>query len=156
VYGICFSLTTFIGTVFEAVGRPDYSLKYCLISLAGVVIAIFSGKNYGLVGVAFALAVYAVLMNIIGHIMVKRVILLGLRSYAKALVPAAISSMMMAAGIAALIWVQANIINLPNLWFVLQSIVAGMVFYAYSLFIFNKQTYREMIELAHKLTRRGE
>ncbi len=131
-------------------------MKYCLISLGGVIIAIFSGKKYGLTGVAFALAVYAVAMNIIGHIMVKRIICLGLRKYGKALVPAVIASGVMAGGMLILMWIQVNIIALPNLWFVLQSIVAGAVFYAYSLFVFNRQTYREMIELAHKLTRRGE
>jgi O-antigen/teichoic acid export membrane protein len=156
VYGICFSLTTFIGTAFEAVGRPDYSFKYCLISLAGVIIAVLSGMKFGLTGIAAALAVYAVIMNLIGHIMVKRIINLGLRSYYKALIPAAGASIIMATGIMALLWIQAHILTLPNLWFVVLSVLAGGVFYTLGLFAVSRQTFREMLELGQKLIRRGE
>ncbi len=156
VYGICFALTTFIGTVFESVGRPDYSLKYCLISLGSVAIAIMSGVKQGLVGIAVALAVYAIAMNIIGHLMVKRVIQLPFRHYLKALVPATISSVIMAAGLLVLIWLQHNLIPLPNLWFVLQSLLAGILFYAGGLFLFSRQTFKEMQELSRELIKTRE
>ncbi len=154
VYGMCFSLTTFIGTVFEAVGRPDYSFKYCLLSLAGVIIAVLSGMKYGLTGIAIALAIYSVVMNLIGHIMVKRIIHLGLRNYYQALVPAAGASVIMAAGILILLWIQVHILNLPDLWFVVQSVLFGTVFYTLGLYAVSRQTFREMLELGLKLINR--
>jgi O-antigen/teichoic acid export membrane protein len=156
VYGMFFSLTTFIGTAFEAVGRPDYSFKYCLLSLAGVVIAVLSGLKYGLTGIAAALSVYAMVMNLIGHIMVKRIIHLGLRSYYQALIPAAGASVIMAAGILGLLWIQVHILTLPNLWFTVQSVLAGAVFYTLGLNAVSRQTFREMLELGQKLIKRGE
>lgn len=156
VYGICFSLTTFTGTAFEAVGRPDYSFKYCLVSLAGVIIAVLSGLKYGLTGIALALAIYAMVMNLIGHIMVKKIIHLKLSSYYQALIPAAGASVIMAVGILILLWIQAHILSLPNLWFVVQSILAGGVFYTLGLFVVSRQTFSEMVALGRKLISREE
>jgi O-antigen/teichoic acid export membrane protein len=156
VYGICFSLTTFIGTVFEAVGHPDYSFKYCLVSLTGVTIAVLAGLKYGLTGVTLALAIYAILMNLVGQVMVKKVIHLGLRNYYQALIPAAGASVVMAAGLLFLLWLQARVLTLPNLWFVVQSVLAGAVFYSLGLYVVSRQTFREMLEVGRKLINREE
>lgn len=148
VYGLWYSLTTYVGNIYDATGHSEYSLKFCVLSLGGTVLSIYAGYRFGLNGIALALAIYAGIINIIGYLLVKKLIGMKMTDYFRALVPALASSGIMAAGLLLLLWAQVNWLKLQPPWFMSLAIIAGAGLYAGGLFLTNKKTFSEMAEIA--------
>ena len=151
VYGICFSITTFVGIVFNSTGHPEYSFKFSLVTLAGAVLAVLSGLKYNLVGITLALSIYAIIMNILGHLVVRHLIRMNFISYLQSMIPAAISSIVMSSGLLLLIRLQKSLFPVSEVWFLLLMVSSGAVIYVVALFSISRQTLAEVIDVVHKM-----
>lgn len=151
VYGISFSLTTFIGLIFDSTGHPEYSFRFGLYSLIGTVFAVLVGLKFGLRGIAVALSIYSIIMNLLGHAMVKQLIKASFREYFKSLVSAAVCSLAMAMGLIVLTLIQKNLLYLPDFWFMTLMIFTGIVLYIASLFFLARDSFYGFMELTRKM-----
>ncbi len=151
VYGICFSITTFAGIIFNSTGHPEYSFKFSLVTLAGAVLAVLSGLKYNLVGITLTLSIYAIIINILGHLVVRHLIRMNFISYLQSMIPAAISSIVMSSGLLLLIRLQKSLFPVSEVWFLLLMVSSGAVIYILALFSVGRQTLREMIDIARKM-----
>lgn len=147
IYGISFSVTTFIGIIFNSTGNPVISFKFCVINLIGTAISILIGFKYGLIGIVVALSLYSVIINIIGHLLVGYVIKMKLSEYLRSLVPAFAASLVMSCGILMSFWVRNHVFMLPDLWFLCVTILISVLIYSVSLFLFSRQTFEEIREI---------
>lgn len=155
-YGICFSLTTFVGVVYESTGHPDYSWKFCIMNLIGTGTAILLGFKHGLTGIAVALSIYAAIINILGHLLVKRIIKMRMSDYLRSMVPALVASIIMAMGIGLLLWAQVKWLKLDGLGITLAGILSGITIYSLSLFMFSRQTFAEIMDIGRALLKGSE
>jgi O-antigen/teichoic acid export membrane protein len=89
------SVNTVIGPLLNAKGRPDLGLKWGVVRLPAMVIAIFAGVHFGgLIGVAWGVVIVEVLSLVIVY-QVFRILDDDLREYFKALVPATTATLAM-------------------------------------------------------------
>lgn len=155
IYGICFSITTFIGIVFDSTGHPEYSFRFSLVTLVGTVLAILFGIRYGLAGVAIGLSIYAVIINILGHLVVRHIIKIDLVRYIMSMLPAMFSSGIMFIVLFLIMHLQRNLFMLTDVWFLIIMAIVGAVIYASTLFLISKKTFMEILEILCKMFQKG-
>jgi len=81
--------------ILLAKGRPDIQLKWNIVTLILLTIAILIGVNYGIVGVAVAVTLIIILTHSVIQIIANRLIDLDIKSYLEAIYPAVVSSLVM-------------------------------------------------------------
>ncbi len=153
VYGLCYSITTFTGTIFTSTGKPQKLVHFFVIILITTVLAILGGIKFGLIGVALALSCNAILLNIVGNTMACGIIKMRLKSYYKALLPAALSCAIMAIVLIGLRHFQMNI-QLAYLPFVIISILTGTLAYGAALFMVDKNSFKELTVIFSNMVNR--
>ncbi len=153
IYGICFSITTFIGVIFDSTGNPGISFKFCAINLFGTAVSILIGFKYSLIGIIAALSLYSVIINIVGNLFVGYVIKMRLLEYLRSLMPAFAASIVMSCAIVLSFWVRNHVFMLPDVWFLCVTILISVFIYSLSLFFLSRQTFQEMKEIGCNLLR---
>ncbi|MBI5873362.1 MAG: lipopolysaccharide biosynthesis protein [Candidatus Omnitrophica bacterium] len=151
IYGLSFSMTTFIGVVYDATGHPDYSFKFCLVNFAGTVLALLIGLRYGLTGIATGLSVFSVFLNLFGQWGVRRITKMTLRSYFMSLAPACLASVVMVGILSVFIKWQRTVLFLSNGLFLLISVLAAVLVYGLALFLLNRRTFLEFFRIIRHL-----
>ena len=144
IYGICFSITTFAGTIFNSTGHPEYSFKLSIVSLAGTIIAIISGVRYGLVGISVGLTIYAVFINIVANVIIGKLIKMKLIDYIRSIMPAMMASVTMVAVLSILIWGRSSMYGLSDMWFLVLMIITGVVSYFVVLCFISRESIDEL------------
>lgn len=74
IYALRFSVSSPIGSVFKAVGKPQIGFKIGLYNLPFYLIGIYLGSSYGIVGVATGVTIVRTLSGIISFYLVAIVI----------------------------------------------------------------------------------
>ncbi len=144
VYGIGYSITTFVGIIFNSTGHPEYSFRFSLITLAGVVAAVLAGLPYGLEGIAVSLSVYSIIVNILGNVIVGRLIKMPFLCYVNEMKLAVTGTLFMAAGLFALTKFKDSSLLIADIWFLSLMIMCGTAIYVTALFFANRDTFIEM------------
>lgn len=96
VLGMVSSVSTTIGSIFYAKGRPDIEFKADFLNLAALAAALTVGVRFGIVGVAVAVTAVAVIGTPIILWVIARLIQTSFKEIYRALHPALISSLSMA------------------------------------------------------------
>lgn len=95
VLGILNSIGTTMGSIFYAKGRPDIELKADILNLAALAAALTAGVKFGIVGVAAAVTVVAMVGTPLIFWVIARLIETNLRQIYAALRPAILGSLAM-------------------------------------------------------------
>jgi O-antigen/teichoic acid export membrane protein len=151
VYGASFSLTTFVGIIFNSTGHPEYAFRLSLIHFIGTIVATVIGCRFGLMGVALGLSFFAVFMNICGNLFVKKNIGLSFGAYLKCLLPAVQSLGVMMAILIILIQVDRVWLKMPDILFLFSAVLIAVPVYALALYLFSKETFAEIKRIATSL-----
>lgn len=155
VYGMVFSVTTLVGNVYDAMGRPDYSLKFCIFNLVATALAVGAGFSGGLICIAILLSVYAFMSNLVGHIFVRRLIHVGFPEYFKALLPAIAASGFMSLGLYVYLHIFRAYFLKSHVFGLVLIVFVGTALYAGFLFVFSRATFLEMTSVIESLLKKG-
>jgi len=93
------AIGTTIGPLCLSQGRPDVLLRWNLLFTPAVVGGIALGLRWGIEGVALAYASTSAAAWYFSHALANRVIALPMRTFLRALAPAAVSTLVMAIGV---------------------------------------------------------
>lgn len=97
VLGMLSSIATTMGSIFYAKGRPDIEFKADILNLAALAGALTIGVKFGIVGVAVAVTVVAMIGTPLIFIVITRLIKTTMKAVCRSLYPALISSLSMGA-----------------------------------------------------------
>ncbi len=149
--GMLKSVGTTVGSVLRAKGRPDVELKFGLFYLLGMVVAVLVGSNYGIVGVALAITLLAVVAFPLIQFVTNRLILLPVRSYMASISPAFLASGLMAGVVALWKWGAPLLFSANDILMVSSSVVVGAASYFVFLKLMRIEETRELPSLLVQL-----
>ncbi len=110
--GVTRAAAYFSSSLLTALGKPHLRLVIGIISAALNVVAFFIGMQWGIEGVAIAVAIRVLLISPVMLLVCRHFIQFRLTSYASRFVPPAIGSLVMAGGILALrAWLPDSLHN---------------------------------------------
>ena len=153
IYGVCFSVTTFVGVIFLSTGHPGYSFRFGIITFFGTIVAILCGLNYGLIGVAVALSVYAILTNVTGNLMVGHIVKIDMFSCYKAVIPAIISSSIMSLWLILIVNLRGYLFPASEILFLIFAVLTGAIIYAGVFYFISQHIFKEMLDIFYKMFR---
>lgn len=148
--GLLKSVGTTKGSVILARGRADIELKWNVIFLIPLSVALIFGSRFGLVGVATAYIVVYILGFPIIQGITNSLIDLKLKDYLQALYPAVVSTGAMVIFIAGLRNLGYGVLKLNELSVLISSVILGMVVYLYVLSRVNKGVFGEILGVFSK------
>lgn len=151
IYGLCFSVTTFAGVVFNSTGHPQYSFRLSILTLFGTAVAVLYGFNYGLIGIAAALSVYAITINLIGNLMVGNIVEMNMFSYYKAMIPAITSSGIMLLWLVVIVNLQRYLFGASEILFLIFAVLTGAIIYTAAFYFISYKTFKEMTDIFYKM-----
>lgn len=151
IYGACFSVTTFVGVIFLSTGHPEYSFRFGIVTFLGTVVVILCGLNYGLIGVAVALSVYAIFTNVIGNLMVGHIIKIDMFSCYKAMIPAIISSSIMLLWLILIVNLQRYLFPASEILFLMFAVLTGAIIYTAVFYFISQHIFKEMLDIFYKM-----
>lgn len=144
VYGLARSIASPAGQLLYAIGRPDINAKWNLGLLPTIVIAIFIGVKFGIIGVATAIAVTLATASCIYLAMVFHILGWRFHYIWQSISSALFSALMMAAAVEASRGLLLSLNKSPA--FVLTiSIVLGALVYCSSLRTFFKDDFNLVV-----------
>lgn len=149
IAGIFYSITTFSPVIFLASGRSDLNLRYSIIYLLTLFLAVLLGLGYGLKGIVIAISMQAVLMNIVAQIMVKIITAMSLGDYFRSIFPAFFSALFMV-GIL-ILFLKKMIFAFNDSTKLVMSIILGGAVYLLIFYLIDKQCLREIKENFYKI-----
>jgi len=152
IYGLIFSLSTFIGSFLNALGYPNYSFRIGIFSFLSLILAIGVGCRFGLIGISVGLVVYSLFVNILANTVLFRIIRGRFASYLKEISPAFFGSVVMSLGLFLVININ-RIFLFPDKVLLVIMIILGGFFYLFSLFLINKSTLRELFNIFKEMFR---
>ena len=127
--GLIHSLTYTVGSIYLAKGRTDILLRWSLVSLPVVPIALYVGHSHGLFGVAVSLCVAYGLLAGPALLIPFRLIELRLATFLRAMGPYALASLAMAV-VTALTRAALEAAGAPNVVVLIVAIAVGALTYA--------------------------
>jgi O-antigen/teichoic acid export membrane protein len=149
--GMLKSVGTTVGSVLRAKGRPDIELKFGLLYLIGMVVAVFVGSNYGIVGVALAITLLSLVAFPLIQFVTNRLIRLPVGSYLASIGPAFLASCLMAGVVALWKWVIFLLFPANDILTVSSSVAVGALFYVILLKAIRVEETRELPSLLVQL-----
>ena len=155
VLGMLKAIGTTVGSVLKAKGRPDIELKYNILFLVGMVLAVLLGSTYGIAGVAFAITVLALLAFPIIQSITNRLIGLSSPEYFRALLPSLSSSGLMALAVHLWKLVAQRVITESNLFLLISSFIIGVAVYWALLRLFRVEELKELPLILSRLPALG-
>lgn len=150
VAGMFKSIGTHVGSILLSKGRSDIQIKWDVFVAIVVPVAILIGVQYGITGVAVAIAVTTVLLFLIIHKITIDLIDLSLFDFLKAFYPATISSFVLI--LAMLLFQKLNmLISLDDVLYIVCLETVGIVFYMFAIWKIDRESIKEIIELTKQL-----
>jgi len=122
-------------------GRADIQLKWNIVSLSLLTIAILIGVSYDITGVAISVTIVVTFMHVILQMITNRLIGLKTLNYLKAIYPATMSSIVMII-LVSLFKEIAYSIHIPRIFVFFSSIAFGTLVYLITL----KLTWKDIID----------
>lgn len=151
IYGVCFSVTTFVGVIFHSTGHPEYSFRLSIVTFFGTIAAILCGLNYGLIGVAVTLSVYAISINLIGNLMVGHIVKMDVLSCYKAVIPAITSSSTMLLWLILIVNLQRYLFGAFEILFLIFAVLTGAIIYTVVFYFISQHIFKEMVDIFYKM-----
>ncbi|MCP5340560.1 MAG: lipopolysaccharide biosynthesis protein [Sinobacteraceae bacterium] len=142
-----FSLTA---NIFYATDNPHLAFKISLAMLPVTIVALVTGSQWGLTGVAWAMLAVQFLSAISAHLAL-RLIELSLLDFLKQLFPATTASALMFAALRAL---PDELLSAPPLVSLLLEVMIGATLYALALAFIAPPLFREFREIARRIVGR--
>ena len=138
-------LVSLLPSATDALGRPDVAFRNALLSAIVMPLAFIVGARWNVIGVALAwLTVYPLIVFFNTQRMLA-VVGLKLRDVLRSLAPAGASALLMYAAVSAAEGLLVRILNDP--WRLAVMILVGAVVYISSMFVLNRDGFREMYSL---------
>lgn len=134
-----------VGTVYNAMGRPDISLKLNLVMLPLYFTAILAGAFFGINGVAAGVTVIRTLGGFAAIYLACRLIQLSFWKVIKSLVPPLEISLLMAAAVYGVKLLVSSLIGLPLMINLLIYVGVGGIVYLFLLLTLFKPQLEEIL-----------
>lgn len=148
IAGMISSVTTFVGIIFLSTGHAELEFRFFLIYLFVLAICLFAGARFGLSAIALAICIQALIMNIVGFLLVRRLIKINLTDFIGALFPAMICSIIMAFVLNLfLLFIRTDVVVLPDIFILISSVILGACVYYLSLFGLKPVLTKEMLTI---------
>jgi PST family polysaccharide transporter len=141
--GALISIGTTVGSILLSKGRADLQFKWNIITAIVLPIAVITGSNYGLAGVAGAVTIMELILFPFIQKITNNLIDLSMYSYIKTIYPAIISSITLIAGVEIFQRIIINI-NMPVASILVSSIIIGFIVYVSFLWLFFNELFKEI------------
>jgi O-antigen/teichoic acid export membrane protein len=142
-----------IPALFLAKGRPDIDLKLNLIQTGFLIPALLIGVRFDLLGASIGVTTATVAAWLLRQLFVHQVIKLSFREYLLSLLPAFISSLIMAAAVLTLRYVLTRLFDLPDIPLLVLDVVVGTGVYLSVLKLGKNQAFEEITTLLLEMIR---
>ncbi len=142
VAGALKSVLTTVGSIFLSKGHSDIQFKWNVFTAIVLPIAILIGIRYGITGVAMAITIMSFLLFLIIQSVANNLINLNFSDYFKALYPATTGSMLVI--ISLLIYQKLSIYSHLDIFWLISSIILGIIVYILAMRIIAKELFREI------------
>jgi len=150
IAGALKSIGTHIGSILYSKNRSDISFKWNIFATVVTVIAILIGIQYGIVGVATAIAITSCFLFLIIQKITNKLIDLSFRDFFRALYSATICSAIMIVSI--LLFQKSSLyISLPDILSLVMSIMMASIIYIFAIRIIDKDSLKEIKTLIKQL-----
>jgi PST family polysaccharide transporter len=132
------SIGTTVGTVFNSQGRSDLQLKWGVFASCIYIIAFLIGVQWGLIGLIVLYVAVGVPLWPLSHVVANKLIDLDMKTFSRAMVPAATASVFMAMALLSLKYIGRHVLEL-NIYSALAALVTlGIILYGVFLQLFFK------------------
>lgn len=145
VAGMFSSITAFVGIIFLATGHAEIEFRFSLIYLLALVIALFAGVRFGVLGAALGICLQALTMNIVGFLLIRRLLKINLSAFLGAVFPALICSAIMLIVIKLFLSFIKTGNTLPDIFLLVSSTILGACAYYISLYVIKSSLIKEML-----------
>ena len=142
--GLMQSITTTVGTIYQAKGRARTFFAWGVVSSLLIVVGFLAGLRWGVLGIAKSYAIVMLVLVIPCFVIPFRFIELKLKAFAAVLVRPLVASLMMAAVIAA---VSAMLGHRYQFIAFQVLVVTGVIAYAGASWLVNRDQFREVLAL---------
>lgn len=143
VAGLIKSVGTTLGPVLRSKGRPDIELKWNMLVLIFLTVAIVIGTRYGIAGVALGVTLTTLGNFPLIQSITNSLIDLKVRDYLSSLQPATLCSASMAVGLMAYRQINTTLLGLSDPLLLVSSIVVGAIIYLGVLWLTSAEIVRE-------------
>jgi O-antigen/teichoic acid export membrane protein len=152
IAGLLQSHSNMSGSIFMAMGKPDWLLKWSFASACLYVPAFFIGLRWGIVGVAVGYTVSTVILIPVQVSLIQRLLRMRLADYFLTFTPFAAAAAVMGVCVYfAQAWLIANGVSVaPRL---AASIAVGMVSYAAAVMLLQRNLIRELRQIIRGVRR---
>ncbi|MFC4776802.1 lipopolysaccharide biosynthesis protein [Paenibacillus sp. GCM10023252] len=158
IAGLFSGISTMSNSLFKSIGRPDLEIKLYSIAIVFIIIFVYLGSIYGLLGVCYAMLIVNVGIFFVRSIMSCKLLNISILSYFKSFTPSLICTLSMF-GIHLIL--KLSIFTLLNeLVNLCISVIISIVSYIILSYYFNRECYNlvlpRIIAVRTKLSRRTE
>ncbi|WP_165394736.1 MOP flippase family protein [Methanofollis fontis] len=150
VYGILKSVEANANPVLMGMGRPDLYVRYEILSLPTISLAIYLGMGAGITGVAAAVTLAFCGLFFVIQTIANRIIGLNYAALAGALLPAAVGSGVMVAAVRAFLMISEGWI--PGGVALVSAIVLGALVYTGVIMVVDGGTVEEMKSVIRRIS----
>lgn len=147
--GMLKSVGTIKGSVLMACGRPDIELKWNSVYFVLLVVAVYLGTHYGLLGVAAAFTILYLITFPVIQTITNRQVRVSACEYMQALVPAGAAVVFMTAVVIAF-KLFAGSVSLSLWWILIVGALLAVCSYGLVLMLFFRFIFKEFIKLVRK------
>lgn len=147
------SIGTHVGSILLSKGRSDIQFKWNIFASIAIVIAVLIGVRYGIDGVAISITIMSLSLFLVIQKITNRLIDLRFYDFFKALYPATVGSCILI--VSALAFQRLSIfIPLQDIASLMGSIVNGVIFYLFAIWITDNNIFKEVIVLIKQARRK--
>lgn len=148
LYAMFYTLSYNFGDAYKAMGRPDILNKISISTIVFVILALWIGSYYGIVGVAWAHLLRVVALLGIQIVIVSRILDIPSRDILNAIFKPALCAALMALVMWGISWLLQGS---SNLLILISQLVGGLLSYIAASFLLNRETTRYIIRLGLKM-----
>ncbi|MDW6021567.1 lipopolysaccharide biosynthesis protein [Mesorhizobium sp. BAC0120] len=144
-------LISFMGPLTVAVGRADWEFYWSILNMLAMIVVIPIGLRWGIVGVATAYLIMLSILTPVRFAIIQRLIPISVRAYSRALAPASVSSLVLAA-----VWLLTDVLlqgKANQLLIILAASVTGGVAYMVAFKLVWPDDFRRELEFARLVLR---
>jgi PST family polysaccharide transporter len=145
VAGLFKSLTTTVGTIFFSQGRSDITFKWNIFKLLNLLILMYLGTKWGLIGVAIAVSIFNIYIFPIIFIIVGKIIDMNIKEIFFAIRKPSLYSLIMGLFLLLFEFYFINNINIKFKFSIL--VIFGGGIYLFLVFLFDRKYYKKQFDL---------
>ena len=151
IAGLIYSIVSATGTIFLSKGRADIAFKWTIVNVVTLFIAVLIGIRFGIIGVAIAIAVRAIIVTPFCALIANWLIDLRFKHFLSSLLPAIEGSLVMVIVLSGYLWVARNFFGISDIWMLISSIVIGALLYLSTIKIVNPEVLTEGINIFRRV-----